>query len=186
MATGQDHVPGLSRGKTNESLFASGNLVDIDWIKINQMNGYTEVRLLPLAKRPKAESEQYPPTFTTDEILMIAQRQLPSPRTFQHQDVYVDGICPVALALRMTDICRFARRVFVNVPREGGWKQVAERPCTITTLAVGDRVRCRVFGNEVVAEVKAISDTGLQVAEIGRRRAQRVWVYEGHDLLGWA
>jgi hypothetical protein len=112
---------------------------------------------------------------------------MPRPQSFQNCDVYLDGIIPVALALRLSHLGRYARSLHVNVPREGGWKKVFERPPAMPYLSVGDRVKARVFGHEVPAEVKAVSGDGVQVAEISRRRGgQRVWINDPADIVGWS
>jgi hypothetical protein len=182
-----DFVVGKSGELTNEELFRRGYFGAIRWITVENGDSADEVviRLQPLAKRPKEEGEQFPPTFNADELLRIADAQMPSPRSLQNKRVFVDGILPIVAALHFVELLRYPREVSVNVPAEKRWVKVAERKPEIGDILIGDRLRVVVFGHETTGEVVSISDTQVYVQELGRRRGQRVWLRQ-EDIRGWA
>jgi hypothetical protein len=182
----EEFVTGKSRGVENEQLYQRGSLHAIEWIIVEEGDSAGEVviRLRPLAKRPKAEGEQFPPTFNADELLRISDVQMPAPRSLQDKRVFVDGILPAVIGLKMADICRYAREVSINVPAERRWVKVSERRPEVSNILIGDRLSVTVFGHAVTAEVVSVSDAQVYVQETGKRRGQRVWLRQ-EDIRGW-
>jgi hypothetical protein len=186
MSNENSFTPGLSNGEKNEDLFEAGRLRTIDWISLERGDSdEVVIRLRPLAKRVKLEDEKFPPTFTSNEILQIADVQLPDPGTLQAKDVFVDGILPAIICARVFSTARLARSFSVNVPNEKRWVEVHRRNPRVGEIMIGDRLAIDVFGNRTSGEVISIGERQIYAREIGRSRGQRLWISD-EDIRGWA